>query len=116
MLPEEIPAVYPEVLAVTAMSDSDGLAGGTGPAATCAGVAGENDDFPYSLSDWATRPEDAAHVIAAPGVCIRSAAPHGFTQVGTGTSAATPHVTGVVSLCAGEIGGPTACAGMTAAR
>ena len=44
-----------------------------------------------------------------------SAAPRGFTQVGTGTSAAAPHVAGVVSLCAGEIGGPHPCADMTPA-
>ena len=111
--PEEIPAVYPEVLAVTAISDGDGRPGGLSGPVSCSGVTGENDDFPYSSSAWATRPEDVAHTIAAPGVCILSAAPHGLTQVGTGTSASAPHVAGVVSLCAGELGAPTACSGMT---
>ena len=40
------------------------------------------------------------------GVCISSPLPHGGVADRTGTSAAAPHVAGVVSLCAGEIGVP----------
>ena len=65
----ESPASYPEVLTVTAASDTDGAPGGSGPASMRRrGI----DDSYATFSNFATRPMDIAHVVAAPGVCIES--------------------------------------------
>jgi subtilisin family serine protease len=109
----EIPASYPEVLTVTAVSDNDGLPGGAAPPAC---DIGEADDRVWSFSNYATRPADFAHVVAAPGVCITSTARGGGQESGTGTSVAAPHVAGVVALCMGEAGRPGPCAEMTPAE
>src|SRR5258708_1858532 len=50
------PAAYPEVLTVTAMSDSDGKGGATGGAPTCR--TGELDDSYASFSSYAVSPTD----------------------------------------------------------
>lgn len=92
-----VPAAYPEVLTVAAMSDSDGHGGGLGGPPAC--MPGERDDAPASFSDYATAAADAAHLVAAPGVCITSTWPGGGTNTISGTSMAAPHVTGVVALC-----------------
>lgn len=107
------PASFPEVLTVTAASDSDGRPGGAGGPPICRG--GEIDDAWASFSDFAVSPADAAHVVAAPGVCIRSILPGG-QATDSGTSAASPHVAGVVALCMGEGGVPGPCSGMSSAE
>jgi subtilisin len=109
----ESPGSYPEVLTVTAASDTDGAPGGTGPA-SC--YPGESDDSYATFSNFATRPVDIAHVVAAPGVCIESTARGGGVRTGSGTSAAAPHVAGVVALCIDEGGVPGPCAEMTPAE
>ncbi len=96
-LAEDVPASYPEVLTVTAMSDSDGRAGGRGGAPAC--KPDERDDAAASFSNYATTDAAAAHVVAAPGVCITSTWPGGGTNTISGSSMATPHVTAVVALC-----------------
>jgi subtilisin len=106
--PPDAPASYPEVLTVTAIADTDGVGGAAGPAPSCS--ASDADDRYASFSNYATRAADAAHMIAAPGVCIRSTLPGGGYGTASGTSMASPHVAGAVALCLGEGGVAGACA------
>lgn len=105
------PAVHQEVLAVTAMADADGQAGGltVRPPWNCDPTETSNDDSAADFSNFATLAEDHAHTVAAPGVCINSTFPGGQYATGSGTSFATPIVSGTVALCiaSGE------CAGLT---
>jgi subtilisin len=93
----DVPAGYPEVLAVAAMSDTDGAPGGRGGTATCGQP--ERDDSFASFSNYAGDAAGDAHLIAAPGVCIRSAWPGGGYHTISGTSMAAPHVSAAVALC-----------------
>ena len=106
-----IPANHPEVLTVTAMSDNDGKAGGTGGPPTCR--PGESDDKYATFSNFAVSAADQNHTIAAPGVCIRSDWYNGGDNTISGTSMAAPHVAGAVALCinSGGVGGPCAALG-----
>ncbi len=108
------PAAYPEVLTVTAMSDSDGQAGGTGGAPTCR--TGESDDAYATFSNFAVASTEINHTIAAPGVCITSTWLGGGYNTISGTSMATPHVSGTVALCIGNGGAAGPCAGLTPAQ
>lgn len=111
-----VPAAYPEVLTVTAMSDSDGASGALGGAPTCR--AGEADDSYASFSNFAD-PTDTggkAHMVAAPGVCIESSWLGGGYRIASGTSMATPHVVGTVALCMGSGGVAGPCAGLSPAN
>jgi subtilisin len=106
-----IPAAYPEVLTVTAMSDSDGNRGAVGGAPSCR--LSEADDSAALYSNFASTPEGAAHTVAAPGTCIASDAIGGGTVVRSGTSMAAPHVAGSVALCLGTATLPGPCAGLS---
>ncbi|MFL5887232.1 MAG: S8 family peptidase, partial [Thermoleophilaceae bacterium] len=105
------PAAYPEVLTVTAMSDSDGSAGATGGAPTCR--TGEADDRYASFSNYAVSSTEINHTVAAPGVCIYSTWMGGGYNTISGTSMATPHATGAVALCFGSGTTVGHCAGET---
>jgi subtilisin len=105
-----VPAAYDEVLAVTAMSDSDGASGGHGGAPTCR--TGETDDSPATFSNYATTDGDRAHTIAAPGVCITSTWKGGGYNTISGTSMASPHAAGTVALCIASLL-PSTCAGLS---
>ena len=114
------PAAYPEVLTVAAASDTNGSPGGGGPTRPCLDEQGnpatsESDETAASFSDYAVSQADAAHVVAAPGVLIRSTTLGGQLVDECGTSAAAPHAAGVAALCMGEGGATGPCASMSSA-
>jgi subtilisin len=113
------PAGYDEVLTATAMTDTDGTPGGTGPdqvvfnGTVCPPSTGlVQDDAAAFFSNFATNSADQAHTVAAPGVCIVLDLPGGQLAVESGTSLSSPLVAGVAALCVSS--GP--CAGLTPAQ
>src|ERR671911_371601 len=104
-----VPATYSEVLTVTAVSDSDGDSGGRGAAPSCR--TGEKDDYAATFSNYATLAPDQDHTIAAPGVCIYSTWKGGGYNTISGTSMASPHVTGTAALCIATSGTTGKCTG-----
>ncbi|HYY85502.1 MAG TPA: S8 family peptidase, partial [Nitrososphaeraceae archaeon] len=88
-----IPASYPEVIAVSAIVDTDGKCGGLSSSTTAG-----NDDTLASFSNFGSVVD-----IAAPGVLIKSTARgSSYTNSFSGTSASTPHVTGAAALYGSE--------------
>jgi subtilisin family serine protease len=108
-----IPAAYPEVLTVTAMTDTDGLPGGVGPA-PC--LAKQADDWYATYSDYAVSAVDQAHTVSAPGTCVVSDKLGGGTSKYYGTSQSAPHVAGTVALCLDDGGVAGPCAGLAPAQ
>jgi subtilisin len=84
-----VPASFPEVIAVSAIVDTDGKCGGVSSISTSAG----KDDTFASFSNYGSVVD-----LAAPGVLVRTTASGGSYTSFSGTSAATPHVTGAAAL------------------
>jgi subtilisin family serine protease len=105
-----IPAAYHEVLTVTAMTDTDGIPGGYGPA-PC--IKGQTDDSYATYSNYAVSTSDQLHTIGAPGTCVVSDAIGGGTSTYYGTSQAAPHVAGTVALCLNDGGVAGPCSGLS---
>ncbi len=104
-----VPAAYPEVLTVTAATDTDGQPGGKGPA-PCA--KGEADDTYATYSTTLPPPPKPPTPSPRPGpACSRRSAvgEHDVERHQHGR----PHVAGAVALCFGNGGGVGPCAGMT---
>jgi subtilisin len=93
-----IPASFQEVIAVSAIVDTDGKCGGISTT-TQAGI----DDTFADFSNFGTVID-----MAAPGVLIKTTTRAGsYTSSFSGTSASTPHVTGAAALYKSENPGTT---------
>jgi hypothetical protein len=107
---DSIPAAYPEVMAISALSDLDGTANADDA------LAGFSN---YSRSVASGNPVNspgAAIDLAAPGVNIYSTFLNGAYATGSGTSQAAPHVAGAVALYIATNGRATNAAGVAAVR
>jgi len=94
-----IPAAYDEVITVSGMADYNGLpGGGASPPSGCGSAGGANsgpvgDDKMAGISNYGPDVD-----LIAPAICVLSTLPNNRLGRMTGTSMATPHVTGGAAL------------------
>jgi subtilisin family serine protease len=105
-----IPAAFPEVAAISALADADGLPGGLGGATSWG-----NDDAFAGFSNYSTQalPENpvsspgAAIDLILPGVDIYSCDMNGGYATHSGTSMASPHAAGLAARYIDAASAPT---------
>ena len=109
---DTIPAAYPEVAAISAFADSDGMPGGDGASMEAQGFIYADDTYAdfsnFSNSDGVTNQAflDSNPVsspglgidLVMPGVDILSTSNDGGYALGSGTSMAAPHAAGLAAL------------------
>ena len=88
-----VPAAYNEVITVSALADTDGKPGGLGGNRCLSFGSYDRDD---TFADFSNGGSDVD--LIAPGKCITSTLPGARYGYMSGTSMATPHVTGAVAL------------------
>jgi len=88
-----VPAAYNEVITVSALADTDGKAGALGGNLCYSWGSYDSDDTYANFSNYGSDVD-----IIAPGKCIWSTKPGSTYGYSSGTSMATPHVTGAAAL------------------
>ena len=88
-----VPGSYDEVITVSALADTDGKPGGLGGNRCYSWGGYDTDD---TFADFSNYGKDVD--IIAPGKCIYSTLPGGSFGYSSGTSMASPHVTGAAAL------------------
>ncbi|HXT41841.1 MAG TPA: S8 family serine peptidase [Candidatus Angelobacter sp.] len=107
---DSIPAAYPEVMAVSALSDLDGVASADDR------LADFSNYSRYAVPGGLVNSPGAAIDLAAPGVNIYSTYLGGGYATMSGTSMSAPHVAGAVALYVAAHGRVTNSAGVYAVR
>ncbi len=90
---KKVPAAYNEVITVSALADTDGKPGGTGGKRCYSWGSYDKDDTFANFSNYGHDVD-----LIAPGKCIWSTKPGPTYGYSSGTSMATPAVTGAVAL------------------